>query len=160
MRIVRLLTPSTAAEFDGLRNLFAQYARSLTIDLCFQNFEEELRSLPGEYKAPRGALLLATVNGNFAGCCALRPIDGVDYANACEMKRLFVHPDFRGLGLGRQLAEGILDAARLAGYDCILLDTLDDMESARALYEDLGFEDIPPYYFNPIAGAHYLKAEL
>jgi ribosomal protein S18 acetylase RimI-like enzyme len=76
------------------------------------------------------------------------------------MKRLFVRPEYRSLGVGRLLAESILDAARLAGYDCILLDTLDDMESARALYEELGFVDIPPYYFNPIAGAHYLKADL
>jgi ribosomal protein S18 acetylase RimI-like enzyme len=145
---------------DGLRELFKNYAHSQAVDLCFQNFEEELRSLPGEYASPRGALLLATVDGEYAGCGALRALDGVDYPNACEMKRLYVSPAFRGLGIGRQLAEAILDAARLAGYDCILLDTLDDMESARALYEDLGFEDIPPYYFNPIAGAHYLKADL
>lgn len=145
---------------EGVRTLFRQYAASLSVDLCFQNFEDELRSLPGDYAPPRGALLFATVDGAFAGCCALRPLDGVDYPNACEMKRLYVYPSYRGLGLGRLLAESILDAARLVGYDCILLDTLDDMESARALYEDLGFEDIPPYYFNPIAGAHYLKANL
>lgn len=157
---VRLSAPVTPEEMDGVRELFKRYAQSLTVDLCFQNFEEEMRNLPGEYADPRGALLLATVDGTYAGCCALRALDGVDYPNACEMKRLFVSPDFRGLGVGRQLAEAILDAARLAGYDCILLDTLDDMESARALYEDLGFEDIPPYYFNPIAGAHYLKADL
>jgi ribosomal protein S18 acetylase RimI-like enzyme len=90
----------------------------------------------------------------------MRPLDSVDYTNACEMKRLFVRPAFRGLQLGRMLAERILDSARLAGYACILLDTLDDMESARALYQELGFEVIPPYYFNPIAGAHYLKADL
>ena len=108
----------------------------------------------------RGALLVATVDGKFAGCCAMRPLDSVDYANACEMKRLYVRDEFRRLGLGRQLAEGILDASRLAGYSCILLDTLDDMESARALYDELGFSEIPPYYFNPIAGAHYLKADL
>jgi len=107
-----------------------------------------------------GGLLLATVDGELAGCCAMRPLDSVDYTNACEMKRLFVRPAFRGLQLGRMLAERILDSARLAGYACILLDTLDDMESARALYQELGFEEIPPYYFNPIAGAHYLKAEL
>lgn len=95
-----------------------------------------------------------------AGCCALRPLDNCDYANAAEMKRLFVHKAFRGFGLGRQLAEAMLDVARQAGYDHVLLDTLDDMESARALYTDLGFEEIPPYYHNPIAGAHYLKADI
>jgi ribosomal protein S18 acetylase RimI-like enzyme len=158
--VIELLTPSTPAHYEGVRALFSEYAKALQIDLCFQNFHQELLNLPGEYAAPRGALLCCTVDGKFAGCCALRALDGVDYPNACEMKRLFVRPDFRRLGLGRQLAEGILDAARLAGYDCILLDTLDDMESARALYTDLGFADIPPYYFNPIAGAHYLKAEL
>ena len=90
----------------------------------------------------------------------MRPLDGVDYANACEMKRLFVRPQFRGQRLGRTLVEVVLEAARMAAYDCILLDTLDEMESARALYQELGFEEIPPYYYNPIAGAHYLKADL
>jgi ribosomal protein S18 acetylase RimI-like enzyme len=87
-------------------------------------------------------------------------MDAADYPNACEMKRLYVRPAFRGLGLGRQLAEAIMDEARMAGYDHVLLDTLDDMEAARALYEDLGFRDIPPYYHSPIAGAHYLLAEI
>jgi ribosomal protein S18 acetylase RimI-like enzyme len=155
-----LLTPETTGDLDGVRTLFSEYAASLTIDLCFQNFEDELLRLPGEYCAPRGALLLATVDGYFAGCCALRPLDGSDYANACEMKRLYVRNRYRRLGLGRQLAEGILELARLTAYDCILLDTLDEMESARALYAELGFVEIPPYYFNPIAGAHYLKADL
>jgi ribosomal protein S18 acetylase RimI-like enzyme len=105
-------------------------------------------------------LLTAWVDGELAGCCGLRALDAADYPNAAEMKRLYVRPAFRGLGLGRQLAEATLDAARQAGYDCVLLDTLDDMEAARDLYEELGFEEIPPYYHNPIAGAHYLKAEL
>ena len=130
------------------------------VDLCFQNFEAELAGLPGDYIEPRGALLIATIDGIPAGCCALRPIDNVDYANACEMKRLFVRPEFRRLGLGRHLAEGIMELARISGYDCLLLDTLDDMETARALYQELGFEEIPPYYFNPIEGAHYLKVQL
>ena len=106
------------------------------------------------------ALLVAVVEGAVAGCCALRPLDTADYPNASEMKRLFVRKAFRGFGLGRELAEAMLDRARQAGYACVLLDTLDDMESARALYTDLGFEEIPPYYHNPIAGAHYLKVDI
>lgn len=156
----RLVTPVSPQEVDGVRRLFAEYANSLNVDLGFQNFPEELRGLPGEYANPRGGLLLATVNDELAGCCAMRPLDTVDYPNACEMKRLYVRPAYRGLGLGRMLAESILDTARLAGYDCILLDTLNDMEAARALYHELGFEEIPPFYFNPIPGAHYLKADL
>lgn len=155
-----LLVPTSTTDLESIRTLFLEYAQSLAIDLCFQNFQEELRTLPGEYAPPRGGLLLATVNGLLAGCCAMRPLDSVDYPNACEMKRLYVRNDYRGMRLGRLLAEKILDMARLSGYDCILLDTLDEMESARALYQELGFEEIPPYYFNPIAGAHYLKANL
>jgi ribosomal protein S18 acetylase RimI-like enzyme len=105
-------------------------------------------------------LLLAWVDGELAGCCALRPLDSVDIANASEMKRLYVRPAFRRFGLGRLLAEAILDAARRQGYACVLLDTLDDMEAARSLYEDLGFEEVPAYYHSPIAGAHYLKVAL
>ncbi len=90
----------------------------------------------------------------------MRQLTDVDHANACEMKRLYVRPAFRGLRLGRQLAEAIMDSARNRGYDCVLLDTLDEMETARALYEDLGFVEVPPYYHNPIPGAHYLKAKL
>jgi len=156
----RLLVPVSAHDLDGVRKLFVEYAAALQIDLCFQNFTEELDALPGEYASPRGALLVAILNDEFAGCCAMRPLDTVDYPNACEMKRLYVRPAFRGRQLGRQLAEAILDLSRQAGYDNILLDTLDDMESARALYQELGFEEIPPYYYNPIAGAHYLKAKL
>ncbi|QKO23194.1 GNAT family N-acetyltransferase [Rhodoferax sp. BAB1] len=158
--IVEILTPQLPAEFDTVREIFREYATSLNIDLCFQGFEQELATLPGDYDMPRGALLLARVDGQVAGCCALRPLDSIDYPNACEMKRLFVRKAFRGLGLGRQLAEAVLDAARLHGYDHVLLDTLDDMEAARTLYDELGFVEVPPYYHNPIAGAHYLKATL
>lgn len=155
-----LRSPSTATDLEAVRDIFREYADSLAIDLAFQDFEAELASLPGDYAEPRGALLLALMDGDVAGCCALRPLDSVDYPNACEMKRLYVRRPYRGFGLGRQLAEATLDAARRAGYACILLDTLDDMEAARALYEELGFEEVPPYYHNPIAGAHYLKADL
>lgn len=157
---VRLTVAATAPDLAAARTLFLEYARALAVDLCFQDFDTELSQLPGEYAPPRGALLVATVNGELAGCCALRPLDTADYPNACEMKRLYVRPAFRGLRAGRLLAEAIMDMARVAGYDSILLDTLDDMESARALYQELGFVEIPPYYYNPIAGAHYLKAEL
>ena len=159
--------PSVAFELantaDALHDaslLFSEYANSLGIDLSFQNFDEELAQLPGEYAAPRGALLVAYIDGTPAGCCALRPLDNSDYPNAAEMKRLYVRKAFRGFGLGRELAEATLDAARQIGYDHVLLDTLDEMESARALYTELGFEEIPPYYHNPIAGAHYLKVSL
>lgn len=158
--VLELATASFPEDLKATRDIFQEYARGLGVDLCFQNFDEELASLPGEYAPPRGALLLARVNGQVAGCVALRPLDTSDYPDAAEMKRLYVRPGFRRYGLGRQLAEAALDAARQAGYASVLLDTLDDMEAARALYEDLGFEPIEPYYHNPIPGAHYLKVDL
>ncbi len=157
---VEIIAPKSPEEFNALRGLLREYAAALQVDLCFQGFEAELADLPGEYAAPRGALLMAMVGQKLAGCCALRPLDAVDYPNACEMKRLYVRPAFRRSGVGRQLAEAILDRARMAGYACALLDTLNDMESARALYQDLGFEEIAPYYHSPIEGAHYLKVDL
>jgi GNAT superfamily N-acetyltransferase len=155
-----LAPPDGAARWDEARVILREYAASLGIDLCFQNFEAELSSLPGEYAPPAGQFLLALVDGHVAGCGGLRALGDVDYANACEMKRLFVRPAFRRFGLGRLIAEALLDEARRAGYSTMLLDTLDEMEAARGLYASLGFEEIPPYYFNPIPGAHYLKAEL
>jgi len=157
---IRLQTPDTPDALAATRDIMREYAESLDIDLCFQNFEAELTSLPGEYDAPGGALLLAWVDGELAGCGAFRPLPDVDYANACEMKRLYVRRAFRRFGLGRVLAEALMDTALQAGYSAMLLDTLDDMEAARELYASLGFENIPPYYFNPIPGAHYLKADL
>lgn len=157
---VELIAATSTAHLDEVRTLFVEYAEQLGVDLAFQDFDSELTALPGDYALPRGALLLALVDGEVAGCCALRPLDDVDYSNAAEMKRLFVRKAFRGFGLGRQLAEATLEAAMQAGYACVLLDTLDDMESARALYAELGFVEVPPYYHNPLPGAHYLKAEL
>ncbi|GAA6118797.1 GNAT family N-acetyltransferase [Acidovorax sp. FG27] len=157
---VTLLTPSHPDEMPAVQAIFREYADSLGVDLAFQDFEAELAGLPGDYAPPRGHLLLAQVDGSIAGCCALRPLDAADYPNASEMKRLYVRKAFRGFGLGRQLAEATLDAARQAGYACVLLDTLDGMESARALYADLGFEEIPPYYHSPLEGSHYLKADI
>lgn len=155
-----LITPDTPELMAATRQIFGECANSLNVDLCFQGFEAELASLPGEYAVPAGQLLLALVDDEVAGCGAFRPLPDVDFANACEMKRLYVRPAFRRFGLGRLLAQRLLDDARRAGYSVMLLDTLDDMESARELYATLGFADIPPYYYNPIPGAHYLKAEL
>ena len=157
---IELRRPITEVELASAAAVFREYAASLDIDLCFQNFEDEIASLPGDYAPPTGQLLLAYVGGELAGCGALRHFADADDANACEMKRLYVRPAFRRFGLGRLLAQALLDEARRAGYSAILLDTLDDMEAARELYASLGFVEIPPYYFNPIPGAHYLKAEL
>ena len=157
---IRLVVADSALRIGAAREIFREYAGSLQVDLCFQNFDAELDALPGEYSPPHGQLLLALVDGELAACGAMRGLRDVDYANACEMKRLFVRPAFRRFGLGRLLAQALLDEARGAGYSVMLLDTLDEMEAARGLYTTLGFEEIPPYYFNPISGAHYLKAEL
>lgn len=157
---IRLVAADTTALIDAAREIFRDYAQSLSIDLSFQDFEGELAKLPGDYAPPEGRLLLALVDDEVAACGALRRLADADYANACEMKRLYVRPAFRGFGLGRMLAQLLLDEARGAGYSAMLLDTLDEMEAARELYASLGFEEIPPYYFNPNAGAHYLKVDL
>jgi ribosomal protein S18 acetylase RimI-like enzyme len=157
---IELIEPADHAGLQATREIFREYAEGLGVDLAFQNFERELAGLPGDYAPPGGVLLLALVDGQVAACGALRPLPDVDYPNACEMKRLFVRRAFRRFGLGRTLAQALIDRAVQAGYSTMLLDTLDDMEAARSLYGTLGFEEIPPYYFNPIAGAHYLKADL
>jgi putative acetyltransferase len=157
---IRLVCPDSDELIAATRGIFLDYARSLPVDLSFQGFDAELASLPGDYAGPQGHLLLATVDGAVAGCGALRPLVDSDYANSCEMKRLYVRPAFRRFGLGRALAQALLDEARRAGYSAMLLDTLDDMEAARGLYASLGFQTIPPFYFNPLPGAHYLKAAL
>ena len=157
---ISLIVPDTAEGLAAAREILRDYSASLDIDLCFQNFEAELVNLPGDYAAPGGLLLLALVDGAVAGCGGFRNLPDADYPNACEMKRLYVRPAFRRFGLGRMLAQALMDRASEAGYSAMLLDTLDDMEAARGLYESLGFESVPPYYFNPIPGAHYLKADL
>lgn len=157
---IQLITPESAEDWQETRLILRDYAASLDVDLCFQGFEDELAGLPGAYAPPGGLMLLALVDGAVAGSGAFRPLPDADYPNACEMKRLFVRPAFRRFGLGRILAQALMDRATEAGYSCMLLDTLDDMEAARGLYESLGFVEVPPFYFNPIPGAHYLKAEL
>jgi putative acetyltransferase len=157
---IRLVPADTHALLEAAREIFREYAASLQVDLCFQNFEAELRALPGDYAQPGGALLLAFADDALAGCGAMRPLTDVDHANACEMKRLFVRRAFRRFGLGRVLAQALMERAAAAGYSVMLLDTLDEMETARELYASLGFEETAPYYYNPIPGAHYLKVRL
>lgn len=160
MPVVEVLPVERGDHLAVARELFTEYAAQLGVDLCFQDFEAELLTLPGPYAPPHGILLLALVDGAPAGCGALRPLPEADYLNACEMKRLYVRRAFRRFGLGRQLAQALIDHALQAGYSTMLLDTLDDMEAARGLYASLGFEEIPPYYYNPLPGAHYLKVDL
>ena len=135
------------------RELFSEYQRAIGVDLCFQGFQAELESLPGAYAPPRGRLLLAWVDGEVAGCGALRPLGG----DAAEMKRMWVRPAFRGRGLGRAVAEALLQAARAEGYARVRLDTLPVMTEARALYRSLGFVEVPPYNDNPHPGAIHME---
>ncbi len=151
------IRPATGeSDIAVARRLFEDYAAWVGIDLSFQNFEEELKGLPGEYAPPRGALFLAWADARPAGCIAVRPIDDRD----CEMKRLYVRDAFRGLSVGERLAREAIEWARAAGYERMLLDTLPSMRSAHRLYERLGFIEIPAYRFNPVEGARFLALSL
>jgi ribosomal protein S18 acetylase RimI-like enzyme len=154
----RALVDATGAEdLAAARRLFRAYADWLAVDLCFQNFEQEVATLPGAYTPPRGRLLLAKVGGEAAGCVALRPLE----PGICEMKRLWVEPGFAGAGLGRVLAEAIIQTAREAGYERMRLDTMPErMPAAQRLYRTLGFVEIPPYYDNPLSGVVMLELRL
>jgi putative acetyltransferase len=148
---------SDQADMPAVRAMFRDYADSMGLDLEFQGFTEELASLPGKYAPPSGCIILAKVDGEPSGCVALRPLgDGV-----CEMKRLFVRPEFRGLKLGRKLAERIIEEARDLGYDRMRLDTIASrMSDAVALYRALGFREISPYCDSPFPDAVFLELSL
>jgi len=152
----KITVASTPEQIETIRALFREYEASLETDLCFQGFERELAELPGDYAPPRGTLLLASVDGETAGCIALRAFDG----DRCEMKRLYVRPAFRGTGLGGALARRIIDDAARMGYRAIRLDTLPSMQTAIAMYRALGFAEIPAYRYNPIPGALYFEKSL
>ena len=141
---------------EEIRKLFLEYARSLEIDLDFQDFETELNTLPGKYQPPDGALILALVEGREAGCIALRKIS----KDICEMKRLYVRDEYRGLGLGKKLVGMIIDEAMNNNYQYMRLDTLPTMKSAQSLYLSFGFYDIEPYVYNPIQGTRFMELKL
>jgi putative acetyltransferase len=151
--MLQIVAAASGDTLKEARILFEEYAASLGIDLDFQNFSDELRRLPGEYVPPAGRLLLAQWHGETAGCVALRQLgDGI-----CEMKRLYVRPRFQGLGIGRSLAEAVINEARTIGYARMRLDTLPSMTRARAMYAALGFRDIAPYRYNPIEGTAFME---
>lgn len=151
---MKLIQAHSPEEITRTRELFEEYASGLGISLCFQNFDKELAELPGAYIPPSGRLFLAMQDEQTIGCVALRKIGD----NVCEMKRLYVRPEFRGTGLGRTLAESIIAAAREIGYHSMRLDTLPGkMDRAIAMYRSLGFKEIEPYYKNPVDGAAFME---
>ena len=155
--LTEIIRADSADDIERVRELFREYEAWLEVDLCFQNFERELAELPGKYAPPDGRLLLAVKNGNVAGCVALRKIG----ESICEIKRLFLRPQFRGQGLGRMLAKAIIRNAKQIGYERMRLDTLPPkMNDAIALYRSMGFNQIESYYDNPVPGAIFMELEL
>ena len=146
----------TQGMIEEIKQLFIEYSQSLGVDLDFQNFEKELNTLPGKYVPPAGALILALVDGRAAGCIALRKVDD----DICEMKRLYVRNDYRGLGIGNKLISMIIKEASKLNYSYMRLDTLPTMKKAQELYKSYGFYDIEPYVYNPVIGTKFLEINL
>lgn len=156
MSSTEIIEARNAEDFAEGRILIEEYAETLGVDLCFQNFSDESENLAKVYGTPRGCLLLARKNSELAGCVAVRSQGDV----VCEMKRLYVRPQYRGVGLGRLLAKTVIRRGRQLGYSRMILDTLPSMTEARFLYESLGFQEIEGYYQNPLNGVRYLALEL
>jgi len=155
--VKHIFQATTDEHIEAARTLFEEYAASLGFSLCFQNFDQELKNLPGDYAPPDGRLLLAVEDDQLAGCIALRKLSD----SVCEMKRLFVRPTHRATGLGRFLAEAIIDEAHKLGYTHMRLDTIPGkMDKAIALYQRIGFVEIQPYYPNPVKGAKFMELKL
>ena len=159
--MLRLTQATTESDIQEARTLFEEYAAGLGISLCFQNFDEELANLPGDYAPPRGRLLLAREFDQLVGCVALRPFVGLAGPTTCEMKRLFVRPQYRDRKLGRVLVEAIIEEARKIGYTHMRLDTIADrMDRAIQLYRSIGFVEIQPYYDTPVDSTKFMELDL
>lgn len=155
-QILKIVTVESSRQIETIRELFLEYAKSLNFDLCFQGFDKELESLPGKYAAPDGRLLLALYEEKISGCVGLWKVND----QVCEMKRLWVRPKFRGKKIGRQLAEFVIEQARIIGYSKMKLDTIDTMTEAIKLYVSLGFQSTSAYRYNPVEGAEYMELDL
>jgi ribosomal protein S18 acetylase RimI-like enzyme len=153
---VKITLVETSEDLEGIRTLFREYATTLGFDLSFQDFDEEVESLPGRYAPPEGCLLIAVQDQDILGCVALRKSEGT----VCEMKRLYVPSSHRGRGIGRTLAKAVITKSRDMGYTKMRLDTIPSMKEAIALYRSLGFRDTDPYCYNPVPGAMYLELDL
>lgn len=156
MTELRLARPRNSSEWGQARALIEEYAASLGVDLCFQDFPNELERLEIEYGPPRGAMILAILGSDPIGCAGLRAFDDT----TAEMKRLYVAPRARGRDVGRALAKAIVETAREYRYERVVLDTLPSMSAARALYETMGFKPIDAYRFNPIEGTVFMELHL
>ena len=154
--MLKIVPTRTDEDFEIVKKLLVEYADSLRFDLGFQNFEEELANIPGDYISPAGCLLLAVYKGQPVGCVGLRKLN----EGICEMKRLYVREQFRGLGIGKALAEAVIEQARIIGYKYMRLDTVPSMDVARALYVSFGFKQTSPYRYNPIEGAVFMELKL
>ena len=153
---MKIIEAKSQAQLETARQLFHEYQNFIGVDLCFQDFAKELATLPGKYALPRGTILLAKVDDEIAGCVAVRPIN----LDVCEMKRLYVRPDFRGRAIGEGLAAEIVSRARAMGYQKMQLDTLERLQPAMAIYAKLGFRKIEPYYANPLDEVVYWELRL
>ena len=154
--MTRIIHAHTKAHYQSTRELFIQYADSLGFDLEFQGFSRELAGLPGDYASPGGCILLAEVGGGFTGCVALRPLQD----KICEMKRLYVIPEYQGRGIGRALAGSVIGEARKKGYQKMRLDTIESMKAAQTLYCSLGFKTIEAYCYNPLDNPSFMELDL
>ena len=154
--MLRIFPVETDEDIEAVKQLFVEYADSLGFNLGFQNFQEELANLPGDYTKPTGCLLVAKYKNQTVGCIGLRKLSD----EICEMKRLYVRPEFRGFKIGRKLVEAIITEAKRIGYTCMRGDTVPSMTVARVLYASFGFKEISPYRYNPIESAIFIELKL